>query len=125
MTISFQKYDVPLGTIDQSASGKRTLPGALSRCENATFPKTDRIDKRRGLALITLAEESDSTPIDPYNVFHNVFEAHGELLLVGHDTLYGLVDRGGAVGDGALVTRGPTLRGNAEVRSVATAQLSE
>lgn len=123
--ITFTKFDVVLGTIDEGTSGKRTIPGVLARCENATFPKGGRIDKRLGLAIVDTVAEADGTAIDPSNIFHNSVVAHGELLLIGHDSVYGLVDREGGVSGGALVRRGPTLRGNVEVIHVATAQISD
>lgn len=124
MPLEFQKIDITLGTLAEGESAKRTLPGALAICENATFPKGGRIDKRRGYALVNVQTAVDGAAIDPANLFVNVATSHGELLVFGVDTLYGVTDRGSNLGDGALTSRGPTLRGGAEVMQVVTVQLS-
>jgi len=125
MALDFQKIDITLGTLDEGTASKRSLPGELDLCENATFPKAGRIDKRLGYALVSVSAEVDGTAIDPANVFTAVASAWNTCMVFGHDTLYVLVDREGQVGDGALVSIGPTLRGNAEIIHIATAQLSD
>lgn len=124
MPLAFQKFDITLGTLAEGESSKKTIPGTLALCQNATFPKAGRIDKRRGYALVNVQTEVDGTAIDPANLFLNVAVAHGELLISGVDTLYALADRDSNLGDGGLSARGPTLRGGAEVLHVATAQIS-
>lgn len=124
MPLAFQKFDITLGTLAEGESAKNTLPGTLATCQNATFPKAGRIDKRRGYALVDVGSTVDGNAIDPSNLFLNCAVAHGELLVFGVDMLYGLADRDSNLGDGALAPRGPTLRGAAEVLHVVTAQLS-
>jgi hypothetical protein len=124
MPLAFQKIDIALLTLSQGESEKRQVAGSLSACENATFPKDGRIDKRRGYGLVSVQYEVDGSRIAPANLFLNVASAHGELLVIGVDTLYAVVARGGDLGDGGLVARGPTLRGGAEVYHVATAALT-
>jgi hypothetical protein len=124
MLLDFQKFDITLGTLDEGTSAKRTLPGTLDVCENATFPKKDRIDKRLGLALVDVQHTVDGSLLAPANVFLGVGVAHGELLVFGVTTLFALAERRSNLGDGALVPRGPALNGGADVQHIATSQLS-
>lgn len=125
MPLDFQKIDVLLTTLDEGTSSKRSVVGALDLCENATFPKSGRIDKRRGYGLVPVGTLADGTALRPRNVFHGAFVAQGELLVVGHDWLFALVDRQAQIGDGGLVRRGPAPRGNADVLGIVTAQVSD
>jgi hypothetical protein len=125
MPLDFQKIDVLLTALDEGTASKRSLPGALDLCENATFPKSGRIDKRYGYALVPVGTLADGSALRPRNVFHGAFVAQGELVIVGHDWLFSLVDREGQIGDGALVRRGPTPRGNADVMGIITSQISD
>lgn len=124
MPLAFQKFDITLGTLAEGESSKKTIPGTLAACENATFPKGGRIDKRRGYALLSLATTTTGQPIAPARLIVNVGFAHGEGLIFGYDTLYAVTDRDSNLGDGGIEVRGPTLRGGAEVLQVATAQIS-
>ena len=125
MALQFAKYDVILTALAEGVSDKRSLPGELDLCENATFDKGGRIDKRRGYGLVDVQTASDGTAIDPSNIFHAAGVYHGELCVHGHDSMWCLMDRDDAVAGGSVIRRGPLFRGNGEVLAVAVASLSE
>jgi len=125
MPLEVQKYELVLSTLGQHDAPQKSVPGELEVCSNATFPKAGRIDKRRGYSRVEVGVDIEDEAIAPDSLTVNVAVSREELLVVGYDTLYAVLDREGQVGGGALVRRGPTLRGNMSTTSVATSRLSD
>ena len=117
MALEFQKMPIVFKGLSEHENPKTEIPGQLRRCENAIFPKSGRIDKRRGYLILDLLEDTDGEIIDPYNLFCNVANYQDQLIVVGYDTLYTVASRTQSVVNADLIRRGPTLRGNIHVGS--------
>jgi hypothetical protein len=125
MALDFQKMPVVFRGLSQHKNPRTEVPGALRSCQNAVFPKEGRIDKRRGYRLVDSSVDVHGNPIDPANLYVNVTHFRDQLVVVGYDVLFSLAGTGGSVFDADIVRRGPTLRGNVHVTSIATAPGTE
>lgn len=125
MALNFAPFEVIFSGLAEHTDPKTQIPGELLTCRNAVFTKRNRISKRRGYQIVPVLEDVDGKAVDPSNLFLNAAALHGELVVFGYDTLFGVGARVTAFGSGYLVPRGPTFRGNVAVLNVSTARLSD
>lgn len=113
-----------LGLAEKIDTRKRPV-GALETSRNVVYTKTGRIDKRRGYQRLPQNNAVDGSVIDPdEQIFQRVCSCRGELVVIGHDVLIGLVSRSSDIAGGRLAIRGPVPRCNVTTTPVSAAGLT-
>lgn len=125
--LDFQTLEIPFGALDQKTSELTRGKGALERAVNVEFDKTGLLNKRRGYLLCS--------PNDVVSTFGNdrvlcaAVVHRNEVVIIGVDTIFALVDKTTAVDIGStnasFAYRGPSNRGNGRLHHVSVGRSSQ
>ena len=112
-----EPIEIPLGGGPSQATGQLFRgPTSLERARNVDHFEQGYLVKARGYTRIALTTTTHGET--PEAVFVGLGVDHGELVLVGHDYVYGVAANAASIDGAALVRRGPTIRGAFEFGTI-------
>ena len=125
MPMVFERVEVDFQGLAEHLDPRKRPVGTLAVSQNVQYAKTGAINKRRGYLRVTQTADVLGDGIDPEQCeWQRVATYRGELVVIGHTVMYGLVNRTTAVSGGQLALRGPVARCNITTNMVSAASLT-
>jgi hypothetical protein len=116
--------EIPLGSGPSQATGRLFRgPNALESNQNGRHDQAGYLVKERGFTRLAFTTTTHGET--PEAVAIAVAVDRGELVVIGHDNVYGVAANTASVDGAALVRRGPSLRGAYSIGTIHAASLGQ